>query len=541
MATFLLETDTVSSAASTLSSLASQITSLASSVNGYDTSNEDGFDFASAKSVIAGNIEACSTKVSNTSAVLNSVVSSHTSLQGSLKFGAASAADAAADTTGTTTGDTTGGTTTGDTTGGTTTGGTTGGYTGGYTGGGTTGGGTTGGGYVPTPTPTVTDPPTTAPTTPETTPSTVAPATIPAKEIKEKVTGIDHATVATDSLDEAGKRIFSNKDLKYDTTGYAVIGGMLVISCSSAFGKVGDEVTFAMSDGSVLNCIIGQIDDSAKGTVKFFVNDKWKKDAQGNIPSDFVKNISKVYNYGTNNTYTLDEKRATALDWAVEIASNNKIGYSQTDRWDGKSYDASSFVISAFEKAGFKVREAGADNVTNMKAAFEKLGFEWIPGTPDVKNLQPGDILLNTKSHTEIYYGNGLMVGAHGDTDGSQGDSSGGEISVSNYSNKNWEGVLRYKGTTPATTPGTPPPTQSPVRPTDPPVTQPGTPPVTQPGTPPVTQPQPPTEPTPPTQPQPPTEPTPPTQPQPPTAPETAGSTVPIIHSGTPTEYTIRI
>ena len=85
MAIFMLETDAVSSGATSLTSIASQITSIGSAVSGYDTTCED-FDFGSAKAAIASNIEACATKVTNTSNILNDVVTSHTTLQNSLKF-----------------------------------------------------------------------------------------------------------------------------------------------------------------------------------------------------------------------------------------------------------------------------------------------------------------------------------------------------------------------------------------------------------------------------------------------------------------------
>lgn len=95
MAVFMLDCDAVSEAGSSLSSLVSKISEISSSVNGYDTSCEDGFDFASAKSSIAANIEACSSKVQNTAQLIENVVSSHTSLQSSLKFDGSSGSSSA--------------------------------------------------------------------------------------------------------------------------------------------------------------------------------------------------------------------------------------------------------------------------------------------------------------------------------------------------------------------------------------------------------------------------------------------------------------
>ena len=64
-----------------------------------------------------------------------------------------------------------------------------------------------------------------------------------------------------------------------------------------------------------------------------------------------------------------------AVAWAVAIAGDASHGYDQAKRW-GPNYDCSSFVISAYEKAGLKVKKAGASNTRDMIAAFKKVGFK---------------------------------------------------------------------------------------------------------------------------------------------------------------------
>ena len=86
MSLFMIETGNVDSTSSAVGKIVSQISDLSSSVSGYDTSCEDGFDFASAKNVIASNVEACVIKVKNTSSILNTVSQTHTQLQSSLKY-----------------------------------------------------------------------------------------------------------------------------------------------------------------------------------------------------------------------------------------------------------------------------------------------------------------------------------------------------------------------------------------------------------------------------------------------------------------------
>ena len=81
---FILDCDPVSQVGSSLSGVASSISQISSSVHSYDTSCEDGFDFATAASSIASNIEASSIKVENTAKVIEKVVSTHTALQNKL-------------------------------------------------------------------------------------------------------------------------------------------------------------------------------------------------------------------------------------------------------------------------------------------------------------------------------------------------------------------------------------------------------------------------------------------------------------------------
>ena len=136
----------------------------------------------------------------------------------------------------------------------------------------------------------------------------------------------------------------------------------------------------------------------------------------------------------------------TAISTALQIAEDNSHGYSQQRRWGNPDYDCSSFVITCWDSAGTGVKDAGATYTGNMRKAFLSTGlFEWIPGNPSVENLKPGDIVLNENKHTEMYIGDGKLVGAHGDRDGRGGDGGGTEISVTNY-HSTWQGVLRYIG-----------------------------------------------------------------------------------------------
>lgn len=153
------------------------------------------------------------------------------------------------------------------------------------------------------------------------------------------------------------------------------------------------------------------------------------------------KGIENVKDYHPTSGKVAED----AMAWAQQIADDNDYGYSQASRWgETKQFDCSSFVISAYKNAGIDV--GGATYTGNMREELTKHGFEWIPGDPDVNDLQPGDIVLDEDSHTEMYIGNGKLIGAHDNYNGSTGDPSGEEIDVGNYYSHPWDGVLRYTG-----------------------------------------------------------------------------------------------
>ena len=153
------------------------------------------------------------------------------------------------------------------------------------------------------------------------------------------------------------------------------------------------------------------------------------------------KGIENVKDYHPTSGKVAED----AMAWAQQIADDNDYGYSQASRWgETKQFDCSSFVISAYKNAGIDV--GGATYTGDMREELTKHGFEWIPGDPDVNDLQPGDIVLDEDSHTEMYIGNGKLIGAHDNYNGSTGDPSGEEIDVGNYYSHPWDGVLRYTG-----------------------------------------------------------------------------------------------
>lgn len=139
-----------------------------------------------------------------------------------------------------------------------------------------------------------------------------------------------------------------------------------------------------------------------------------------------------------------------AINFAIDIAKDDSHGYDQINRWS-PDFDCSSLVISSFESAGLKVREAGASYTGNMRRAFEKCGFKSIPYSKGMI-LERGDVLLNEQYHTAMYLGDGQIVQASINeqgkaTGGKTGDQTGREIYVGAFYeySKGWQCVLRYE------------------------------------------------------------------------------------------------
>lgn len=134
-----------------------------------------------------------------------------------------------------------------------------------------------------------------------------------------------------------------------------------------------------------------------------------------------------------------------AVKLAVQMASDNSHGYSQSNRW-GPDYDCSSFIIYVWQSVGVPVKANGASYTGNMLSAFLQSGFKTI--SPVFDSLQPGDVLLNVIHHTAMYIGDGKIVQATiaetGTVNGTEGDQTGKEIGIFPYYDYPWDHVLRY-------------------------------------------------------------------------------------------------
>ena len=148
---------------------------------------------------------------------------------------------------------------------------------------------------------------------------------------------------------------------------------------------------------------------------------------------------------------TRQESIDKAVSWAMATAQNSAHGYDQALRW-GPDYDCSSFIITAWERAGVPLKSSGASYTGNLKSAALRCGFRDVSAQVNRASgagLQLGDILLNEASHVAMFVGNGNLVHASinergGITGGQPGDQTGREICVRSYYNSPWDCVLRY-------------------------------------------------------------------------------------------------
>lgn len=384
MAVFMLETDALTSASSAISSLASQVNEVSSSINGYDTSCEDGFDFAGAKSVLASNVEACSTKITNTAAILENVVSAHTELQSSMKFDGSDNYSSSSTSTSGSSSSSDNSSSGGNYSGGGTSGGGSsgGGYSGSssYSGGGYSGGGLySGGGYSGNSSKGIASQVSLAEGAVMS--DLVSNNVSDVKEsVNEEISGIEkekivennengkqndktsekkqnestnnsldtseekvttelkdvnYAYINSDKVTDKSKELFKDATFNYDSnTGYALVDGKYVIACDSTVGEVGDVIKFTQEDGTVVECVVGTntVTDASKHVINFIVDkENWANKTPMSISENLINNTTNVTNAGQYNvkpsgtiTTLINENTNTSKDTSSSSTTDVK-------------------------------------------------------------------------------------------------------------------------------------------------------------------------------------------------------------------------
>ena len=329
MAVFMLETEALTSASSAISSLASQVNDVSSSINGYDTSCEDGFDFAGAKSVLASNVEACSTKITNTAVILENVVSAHTELQSSMKFDGSDNYSSSSTSTNGSSSSSGSSSSGGNYSGGGTSGG---GYSGGgsYSGGSSSySGGDYSGGYSGATVSGIAVSGLVAGKVEDSNKDKVKERTVAASSkdeketdknketndseltgiLEEKVTTelkyVNYAYINSDKVTDKSKELFNDATFNYDSnTGYALVDGKYVIACDSTVGEAGDIIKFTQKDGNIVECVVGTntVTDASKNVINFIVDkENWANKTPMSISENLINNTTTITNAGQYN------------------------------------------------------------------------------------------------------------------------------------------------------------------------------------------------------------------------------------------------
>ncbi len=266
MALFVLDTEIVTTGSGSTKSISSQLNDIAGAVASYvvDTDTEESFNFAGARDVIAQNIEACATKVSNSSGYMEAVVTSHTALQQNEFMSPAEKARMQSQASGGKGLESYGG--------------------GGYGGGGSYGGGSYGGGgsynadnFV------IAD----------------GLVTDPTKDRESVLLSTAAcAYLATDQVTLPTIQLLNES--KATSEGYLKIGSRYLIACDKSIANVGDVLSFVKEDGSVVEFVVATTTTSkdSKNTITFIMDPNNKTPVAIDDYKNLYNNVKEVKNRG---------------------------------------------------------------------------------------------------------------------------------------------------------------------------------------------------------------------------------------------------
>lgn len=135
----------------------------------------------------------------------------------------------------------------------------------------------------------------------------------------------------------------------------------------------------------------------------------------------------------------------TYTDYMIEIANDDRHGYSQINRGGNPDFDCSSLVGHALSKAGFNINPNSTTR--NLYEQLKRCGF-----TTCNRPWKKGDIHLAVGHHVCVSSDSEHIVHASIDENGTTkgrkaGDQTGKEICIRKYYNPSygWSYHLRYK------------------------------------------------------------------------------------------------
>ena len=139
--------------------------------------------------------------------------------------------------------------------------------------------------------------------TPSPTPGT--PATTPAAtDITSLVKALDCTDIDLNKASAETKKLFEDKNFKYDKDGFAKLGEYYLIECDASVGKIGDVIKFTLSDGTAVSCIVAAntTDAKDKDKIKFIMKkDKMSNAKETEIIKKLLSKANKIENAGPYN------------------------------------------------------------------------------------------------------------------------------------------------------------------------------------------------------------------------------------------------
>lgn len=238
----------------------------------------------------------------------------------------------------------------------------------------------------------------------------------------------------------AGYELWVAQYPDYERTGYKAKTD--IWTDSSLFGAWRDwPILFQYTSVGRVRGYSGNLDlDCFGGTVA-----KWNRMAKN------AKAKTAVTKVTTAKPPVTTSKITKMVNHGKDLAADDSHGYTQDTgkRW-GPDYDCASFIYACAKFAGYNVKTGQGKYTGTMIDDFKAAGFKVLEFDGVLSDLDPGDILLRDPwgrdGHTEMYVGNGKMVGAHcsetGGAYGKTGDQTGNEISVCNVYDAGWDYVL---------------------------------------------------------------------------------------------------
>ncbi len=226
------------------------------------------------------------------------------------------------------------------------------------------------------------------------------------------------------------------------------------LSVSQPDGSYGRRLTFHGASAESASFAVwsltgGQDDiiwyDGIKGSDGNFYADVRLSNHKHN--GTFIVHVYTDNGFATDGSFSMIDY----VEYAIAIAYNDSVGYSQVNRYLNPDVDCSSLVYYSLYNSGFARILGSSPFYTGSQVnLMQRCGFS-VYNYTGMDALRPGDVLwyrYGSSGHTEIYIGNGYTVGAHDSVvngiDYPQGgDQTGHEVSVSPFAARNWIYVLR--------------------------------------------------------------------------------------------------